>query len=59
MTIPPPLLELLASTEAPLPRVLEPTEAAASCVDALLYGGDVSESDFRMAMKCACGGLVW
>ena len=33
MTIPPPLLELLASTEAPLPRVLEPTEAAASCDD--------------------------
>jgi len=51
MTIPPPLLQLLADTEAPLPRVLEPSGATAACADELIAGGDISESDFRMAFN--------
>ena len=51
MTIPPPLLQLLADTKAPLPRILEPAAAAASCADELVGGGDVSESDFRMMLN--------
>ena len=51
MTIPPPLLEVLASTEAPLPRVLEPQAAADACEDALQHRGDITESEFRMAMN--------
>jgi len=48
MTIPPPLLTLLAETEAPLPRMLEPS---AACADELISGGDLSESAFRMALN--------
>ena len=63
MTIPPPLLELLASTEAALPRMLEPAAAASACADELVGGGDISESAFRLAFnadecattKCAEG----
>jgi len=51
MTIPPPLLMQLASTEAPLPRLLEPSTAASGCSDALVGGGELSESDFRMALN--------
>ena len=51
MTIPPPLLQLLASSEEPLPRVLEPSAAAAACEDAEVGGGEISESDFRMALN--------
>jgi len=51
MTIPPPLLELLATTKAPLERVLAPEAATAGCADPLLFGGDVGEADFRMAMN--------
>ena len=51
MTIPPPLLKQLAATNAPLPRLLEASAAAAACGDALVGGGDVSESDFRMALN--------
>jgi len=51
MTIPPPLLELLAATEAPLQRMYEPDAAATGCTDELMYGGDISEADFRMAMN--------
>ena len=48
MTIPPPLLELLASSEALVPRKLEPKQAAAACADAeLVY----DESSFRLAMN--------
>ena len=47
MTIPPPLLELLASSEATVPRKLEPQQAAAACADAeLVY----DKSSFRLAM---------
>ena len=51
MTIPPPLLELLAGTDAPLPRKLEPEAAKAACADPLVGGGDVSESAFRLALN--------
>ena len=51
MTIPPPLLQQLATTEAPLPRRLEPVSAASDCADPLIGGGDISESDFRMALN--------
>ena len=51
MTIPPPLLQQLAATEAPLPRLLEPVSAASDCADPLIGGGDISESDFRMALN--------
>ena len=48
MTIPPPLLELLASSDEPVPRKLEPARAAAACADAeLVY----DESSFRLAMN--------
>jgi transaldolase len=50
MTIPPPLLELLAETKAALPRMLDPESAASGCTDDLVAGGDISESDFRMAL---------
>ncbi|KAI8474024.1 MAG: hypothetical protein J3K34DRAFT_457018 [Monoraphidium minutum] len=47
MTIPPPLLELLAADAAPLPRALAPAPAAAACGD-----GDepLTESAFRWAL---------
>ena len=51
MTIPPPLLNLLASTEEELPRVLSPDAAATNCADGLIGGGELSESDFRMAFN--------
>jgi transaldolase len=51
MTIPPPLLARLASTEAPLPRVLSPAEAAAACDDEEVAGGQLSEAGFRMALN--------
>ena len=51
MTIPPPLLQQLASVETPLPRLLETAAAAESCADSLVGGGDVSESDFRMMLN--------
>ena len=51
MTIPPPLLMQLAATEEPLPRILEPQSAAASCADELVAGGDISEAEFRMALN--------
>jgi len=51
MTIPANLLQLLADTEAPLPRKLEPVASAAACADELVAGGDVSESDFRMMLN--------
>jgi len=51
MTIPPPLLTLLAQTEAELPRLHEPSAAAAACADEAVGGGDVSESAFRMALN--------
>ena len=50
MTIPPPLLEQLAASEAPLPRRLDPTAAAANADD-LVAGGAITESDFRMALN--------
>lgn len=51
MTIPPPLLELLAATEAPLPRMLSADSAAEGCNDELVGSGDISESEFRMALN--------
>ena len=52
MTIPPPLLQLLASTEAPLPRMLEPSAASEGCGDAAaLGGGALSESAFRLLLN--------
>jgi transaldolase len=48
MTIPPPLLKMLAETDAPLPRILEPT---VECADELVGGGDLSESAFRFALN--------
>ena len=48
MTIPPPLLELLAASEEPVKRKLEPARAAAACADAeVVY----DESSFRLAMN--------
>ena len=48
MTIPPPLLELLAASSDDVPRKLEPSKAAAACADAeLVY----DESSFRLAMN--------
>ena len=51
MTIPPPLLKILAESEDALPRSLEPTSAKASCTDGLVAGGEMSESEFRMALN--------
>jgi len=51
MTIPPPLLQQLAASEEPLPRMLEAAAARASCTDELVGGGDISEADFRMALN--------
>lgn len=51
MTIPPPLLELLAATEAELPQQLEPAAAAAACDEPAVGGGAISEADFRMALN--------
>jgi len=51
MTIPPPLLTMLAESEAPLPRLLEPEAASAACADALVGEGSLSEADFRMALN--------
>ena len=51
MTIPPPLLEQLAASCEPLERKLEPAAAAAACPDALVGEGDISESDFRLALN--------
>jgi transaldolase len=56
MTIPPQLLEKLAASEEPLPRVLEPVAAAASCADEPLGGGMVGEELFRSMMAAdGCG----
>ena len=51
MTMPPPLLSLLASTDDKLQRTLEPAAAAAGCADGLVGDGDVSEADFRFALN--------
>mmetsp|Transcript_29977 Transcript_29977/g.81878 ORF Transcript_29977/g.81878 Transcript_29977/m.81878 type:complete len:374 (-) Transcript_29977:151-1272(-) len=51
MTIPPPLLSILAATEEPLTRVLSPAEAAAACEDEEIGGGNMSEATFRMALN--------
>jgi len=51
MTIPPSLLILLAESEAPLPRLLQPSAASAACDDELIGDGDVSEAAFRMALN--------
>jgi len=51
MTIPPPLLRQLASSEEPLPRMLEPAAASAACADELIGGGQITEADFRMALN--------
>jgi transaldolase len=52
MTIPPPLLKLLADTEAPLTRMLEPITAKAKCSDTeSIGGGKLTESEFRMALN--------
>jgi len=51
MTMPPPLLTILAGSEATLPRMLEAVASSAACADALVGDGDVSESDFRMALN--------
>jgi len=47
MTIPPPLLAILAASDAPLPRMLSPAEAAAACTDEEVAGGCLGESEFR------------
>merc|ERR1719217_865180 len=51
MTIPPPLLSLLEESDEPLERKLEPSAAAAACTDDLVGEGDISESDFRLALN--------
>ena len=51
MTLPPPMLEMLAATRAPLPRNLAPETAAASCKDEAVAGGAIGESEFRLAMN--------
>jgi len=51
MTIPPPLLSQLAESESPLPRRLEPSAAAAGCAEEELGGGELGESEFRMALN--------
>jgi len=51
MTIPPPLLASLAESEAPLARALQPDVAAAACSDPIVGGGDMSESQFRLALN--------
>ncbi len=48
MTIPPSLLELLAASEEPVKRKLEPAAAAAACADAEVA---YDESSFRLAMN--------
>lgn len=50
MTIPPPLLEKLADSKDPLPRLLSPETAASACTDGELCGGSITEKDFRMLM---------
>ncbi|CAB9511479.1 Transaldolase B [Seminavis robusta] len=55
MTIPAPLLEKLASSEDPLPRVLEPTAAAAS-EEPLIGDGQMDEKEFRYLLNMdGCG----
>jgi transaldolase len=51
MTVPPALLRQLAETEAPLPRILEASEAAAACTDIVVGGGDISEAEYRLAFN--------
>mmetsp|Transcript_82385 Transcript_82385/g.236727 ORF Transcript_82385/g.236727 Transcript_82385/m.236727 type:complete len:415 (+) Transcript_82385:31-1275(+) len=61
MTIGPPLLEKLAATKEPLPRLLTPEAAAASCEDDEVCGGAITEKDFRMLMtadECATSKLA-
>lgn len=56
MTIPPALLERLAASDEPLPRVLEAKAAAAACPDEALGGGMISEALFRSMMAAdGCG----
>lgn len=51
MTIPPSLLEKLAASREPLPRLLDPSTAEASCRDAEVAGGALGEKQFRMMMN--------
>mmetsp|Transcript_3228 Transcript_3228/g.7999 ORF Transcript_3228/g.7999 Transcript_3228/m.7999 type:complete len:383 (-) Transcript_3228:118-1266(-) len=56
MTIPANLLERLAASEEPLPRVLEPAAGASSCMDDEICGGMVTEEMFKFAMEMdGCG----
>lgn len=56
MTIPPGLLQQLAESEEPLPRMLEPVAAAAACKLEPFGGGMVSEDLFRSLMLAdGCG----
>jgi len=51
MTIPPPLLDRLAASTEPLPRVLSPEAAAAACDDAEVAGGYIGEAEFRFLLN--------
>jgi len=50
MTIPPPLLERLASSSEALPTILEAGAASSACEDAEIEDGCMSEKTFRMMM---------
>lgn len=51
MTVPPPLLEILASSTDDLPRLLDPVSAAANCADDVLGGPMMTESQYRLEMN--------
>jgi len=51
MTVPPPLLERLASGSGALPRQLDATTAAANCKDEELGGGQLTEAQFRLLLN--------
>lgn len=51
MTIPPGLLQKLADAGGELPRLLEPSAAAAACADEELCGGRMSEAEFRLLLN--------
>jgi len=51
MTIPPGLLEQLAKGDYALERRLKPEDCAAECADDELFGGAMSEADFRLLMN--------
>jgi len=51
MTIPPKFIDMLAASEATVPRQLEPASAAAACEEAEVGGGKMDEKTFRFMLN--------